>query len=80
MIEDIHYPAPQPENYIREEDPDFREDPKIYIEFEELLSLMKYSSPRYSFTFQDSSHSENAVLDQIFRSFVVPKISFGTRS
>ena len=41
---------------------------------------MKYSSPRYSFTFQDSSHSENAGLDQIFRSFVDQEISGGTRS
>ena len=35
MIEDVHYPAPQPENYNREEDPDFCEDPEIYIEFDD---------------------------------------------
>ena len=35
MTEDIYYPAPQPENYIREEDPYFREDPEIYIEFDD---------------------------------------------
>src|SRR5215216_4279218 len=35
MIEGVYCPAPQPENYIREEDPNFREDPEIYIEFDD---------------------------------------------
>ena len=35
MIEDVHSPFPQPEDHVREEDPGFREDPKIYIEFDD---------------------------------------------
>ena len=33
MIEDIHYPAPQPEDHNHEKDLGFRKDPEIYIEF-----------------------------------------------
>ena len=35
MIEDIHYPAPQPEDHNRDEDPGFHEDLDIYIEFDD---------------------------------------------
>ena len=35
MIEDVHCPAPQPEDHNRDEDPGFREDPDIYIEFDD---------------------------------------------
>ena len=32
MTEDVHCPAPQPEDHSREGDPGFCEDPDIYIE------------------------------------------------
>ena len=35
MTEDVHCPAPQPEDHNREEDPGFCEDPDIYIEFDD---------------------------------------------
>ena len=35
MIEDVHYPAPQLEDHNRDEDPGFREDPDIYMEFDD---------------------------------------------
>jgi hypothetical protein len=31
----VSYPAPQPENYSRDDDPGFHEDPETSIEFEE---------------------------------------------
>ena len=35
MVEDVQCPAPQPEDHNREGDPGFREDPDIYIEFDD---------------------------------------------
>jgi hypothetical protein len=35
MIEDVHCPAPQPEDHSRDGDPGFHEDPDIYIEFDD---------------------------------------------
>ena len=35
MTEDIHCPAPQPEDHNRDKDPGFCEDPDIYIEFDD---------------------------------------------
>ena len=35
MIEDVHCPAPQPEDHNCVEDPGFCEDPDIYIEFDD---------------------------------------------
>ena len=35
MIEDVHCPAPQPEDHNRDKDPGFCEDPDIYIEFDD---------------------------------------------
>ena len=35
MIEDVHCPAPQPEDRKCDGDPGFREDPDIYIEFDD---------------------------------------------
>ena len=35
MVQNVHCPAPQPEDYARNEDPGFYEDPDIFIEFED---------------------------------------------
>ena len=35
MIDDVHCPAPQPEDHNCDEDPGFFEDPDIYIEFDD---------------------------------------------
>ena len=35
MTEDVHCPAPQPEDHKRDRDPGFCEDPDIYIEFDD---------------------------------------------
>ena len=35
MVEDVQCPAPQPEDHNREGDTGFREDPDIYIEFDD---------------------------------------------
>jgi hypothetical protein len=35
VVENIHCPSPQPEDYARNEDPGFCEDPDIYIEFDD---------------------------------------------
>ena len=35
MTEDVHCPAPQPEDHNRDRDPGFRKDPDIHIEFDD---------------------------------------------
>ena len=35
MIEDVYYPAPEPEEHNRDEDPGFCVDLDIYIEFDD---------------------------------------------
>ena len=34
-IENVHCPSPQPEDHARNEDPGFREDPNIFVEFDD---------------------------------------------
>ena len=35
MVENIHCPYPQPEDHVRNKDLGFREDPDIFIEFDD---------------------------------------------
>ena len=35
MTEDVHCPAPQPEDHNRDKDAGFCEDPDIYVEFDD---------------------------------------------
>mgnify|MGYP005850284111 CR=1 FL=1 len=35
MVENVHCPAPRSEDYGRPEDPGFREDPDMFIEFDD---------------------------------------------
>lgn len=35
MVKNVHCPSPQPEDYARNEDPGFCEDPDIFIEFDD---------------------------------------------
>ena len=35
MTEDVHCPAPKPEDHNRDKDPGFCEDPDIYVEFDD---------------------------------------------
>ena len=37
MIKNINFPAPQPEDHARNEDPGFHEDPNIFVEFEDVV-------------------------------------------